>query len=63
MIFEQQHVRSEGKAFQAEGIWENLVNSIVNAKRRDIAKSTYDRYTQHLLGGKETGKGKPVLYA
>lgn len=63
VISEQEHDWSEGKAFQAEGIWGNLVNCIVNAKRRDIAKSTGNGYIHLLCRGEETGKRKLVLYA
>ena len=62
MPFGHQHDWSEGKAFQTEGVWGNLVSSIVNGRWRDMAK--IHLWWIHTLPpqGEETGKGKPVLY-
>lgn len=38
-----------------------MVNSMVGAKGRDIAKSTDDGHIHLLFGSEEKGKGKPVL--
>ena len=40
-----------------------MVHPIVVARSRDLVKFTSDGYTHLSLGGEETGKGKPVLYA
>lgn len=61
VTLEQQHDWSE-ETSQAEGIGRNW-STLVSAKGRDIAKSTYDGHIHLLFGSEEKGKGKPVLYA
>lgn len=62
VTLEQQHDWSEETTSQAEGIGRNW-STLVSAKGRDIAKSTYDGHIHLLFGSEEKGKGKPVLYA